>query len=219
MNVEIVAVLQPGENAAREFAAVGDQRGRRQVLRIGVDREPEQDQLDHRNADDHAEGQPVALELDEFLADDAEPAREREPAVVHRTLSCCLGPHVASCGLSSSLRVDFAHQVDEHVLEPGWTSRHSRPGSALNGASAASSRARSDPVTCSAVPNAATCSTAGKRTQAFGQLPARSSPVTSHVTSGWLAMTSAAVPLREQAARSGCSRACGSARLRPCSAC
>ena len=73
---EIVAVLQAGEDAAREFAAIGAQDGRGQMLRIGIDGESEQDQLDDGNADDHAEGQAIALELDELLADDAEPARE-----------------------------------------------------------------------------------------------------------------------------------------------
>ena len=44
---------------------------------------------------------------------------------------------------------------------PGSIRRHVRPGSALNGASAASSAAASVPVMCSAAPNAATWSTAG----------------------------------------------------------
>ena len=72
--LEITAVLETRENAARKLSPVGDQRRGWQVLGVGVDRESEQDQLHHRNADDHAEGQPIALELNEFLADDAKPA-------------------------------------------------------------------------------------------------------------------------------------------------
>ena len=76
---EIIGVLEGRENVTRKLTVVGDERGSRQMLRIGVDGEAEQDELDDRNADDHAEGQPVAFELDELLAYDAEPARDREP--------------------------------------------------------------------------------------------------------------------------------------------
>ena len=55
---------------------------RRQALGSRVDREAEQHQLQHRNADDHPEGQAVAPQLDEFLDDD--PAqREGESAAGH----------------------------------------------------------------------------------------------------------------------------------------
>ena len=45
----------------------GSEHRRGQVLGIRVDGVAEQHQLDHRDADHHAEGEPIALELDEFL--------------------------------------------------------------------------------------------------------------------------------------------------------
>ncbi len=79
--VEILAVRERRHDAARELAAVRIADGRRHVLRIGVDREAEQHELEHRNADDHREREPVAPKLDEFLADDAPPPRPGEDSV------------------------------------------------------------------------------------------------------------------------------------------
>src|SRR5437762_14167725 len=74
------------------------------MLGIGIDGEAEQRELNDRNADDHAEGQAVALQLDEFLADDAEPARDRE-VVAH------------SMNLGDRFFAGAAHQMDEYVFE------------------------------------------------------------------------------------------------------
>ena len=80
---EIIAVAQTRQDAARKFAAICNQRRSGQMLGIGIDGKPEQHQLNHGDADDHAEGEPVALELNEFLANDTQPSRERKPARVH----------------------------------------------------------------------------------------------------------------------------------------
>ena len=71
------------DRSKREAVAIGDQRSSGQVLGIGIDGETEQHELDHRNADNHAEGQPVTLELHELFGHDAEPARDREKRVHH----------------------------------------------------------------------------------------------------------------------------------------
>ena len=84
--VQVLAVPETGEDAARELAPVGVADGGGQVLGIGVDREPEQHELKDRNPDDHREREPVALELDELLAEDAGPARPGEDPV-HRAPS------------------------------------------------------------------------------------------------------------------------------------
>ena len=54
-----------------------DHRGR-QVLRVGVDRVAEQHQLHDRHADQHREGQPVAPQLHELLAQHGGDALERQ---------------------------------------------------------------------------------------------------------------------------------------------
>src|SRR6185436_20410030 len=143
---EIAAVRERARDAAREFARVDVEQHRRQALRIGVDRESEQHQLDDRDADDHAEREPVALQLDELLADDAEPARERKK-VGHGA-----GTAASSAGCAARLCIRWMNTSSR----PGSIRCHVRPGSLLNGARAASSVAASVPVTCSSEPNAAT---------------------------------------------------------------
>ena len=69
-DVEIAAVAQTPDNRARKDAVVGGINRRRQVLRVGIDGVAEQDELNHRDADHHAERQPVAPHLDEFLHHD-----------------------------------------------------------------------------------------------------------------------------------------------------
>src|SRR5690349_1088518 len=110
------------------------------MLWIGVDRESEQDQLRHRNPYDHRERQAIALELDELLADDAQPARKRKVRVHWR--------RVCMRWMKTSSR-------------PGSMRCQWRPGSAFSGAIDCSSFASSEPVMCSTLPNAATCSTPG----------------------------------------------------------
>jgi hypothetical protein len=77
-NPEIVAVGHGGDVGPRERPGVDHDHGGGQVFRVGIDRKAEEQQLDDRDADDHSEGQSVALELDELLEQDADPARERE---------------------------------------------------------------------------------------------------------------------------------------------
>ena len=59
-HVEIATVLHRRDEGARRRTGLGNHHGRRQVFRIRIDGEAEQHQLQDRNADDHAEGQPVA---------------------------------------------------------------------------------------------------------------------------------------------------------------
>ncbi len=67
--VEVGAVLERMEDRARLRPVVGEQHGGGQVARVGIDREAEEQHLDHRNAEHHREGEPVAAHLREFLHD------------------------------------------------------------------------------------------------------------------------------------------------------
>ena len=69
-HIEIAAVFQAGDKAARIAALVGVEHHGGQVLGIGVDGEAEQHQLHHRDADHHGEGDAVAPHLDKFLEHD-----------------------------------------------------------------------------------------------------------------------------------------------------
>src|SRR5205085_1794689 len=87
IEAEVAARLHRREQGARVRARVCREHRGRQPLRVGVDGVAEEDQLQHRDADDHAEGQAVAPELDELLDDDAGPAG---PGKHHWTLSSAL---------------------------------------------------------------------------------------------------------------------------------
>ena len=73
-DLEVIAVPHGRHVRPGERAGVGHDDGRGQLLGIGVDGVAKQNQLHDRNGDDHAEGQPVAFELDEFLEQNAVPA-------------------------------------------------------------------------------------------------------------------------------------------------
>jgi hypothetical protein len=73
-DLEVIAVLHRRDVGTSKRARIGHDDGGRQMLGIGIDRVAEKHQLHDRDADDHAEGQPVAFELDELLEQDAEPA-------------------------------------------------------------------------------------------------------------------------------------------------
>jgi hypothetical protein len=79
-DVEIAAVAQTPDQGARKRAVVRRINRRGQVLGIGVDGVAEQDELDHRDADHHAERQPVAPHLDELLQHDGPKPPEAECA-------------------------------------------------------------------------------------------------------------------------------------------
>src|SRR6185295_13862395 len=98
-------------------------------------------QLQHRDADDHAEGEPVALQLDELLDDDADPAR---PGKIHYAASTLL----VMRWMNTSSRLGRA--LSQRIFP-----------SFLKTAMACSSAAASSPVTCSVLPNAVTCDTPG----------------------------------------------------------
>src|SRR5205085_10105397 len=75
MDAEVAAGLHRREERARVLARVRRQRRRGQRLRVAVDGIAKEDELHHRDADDHPEGQAIALELDELLDDDPHPPR------------------------------------------------------------------------------------------------------------------------------------------------
>ena len=67
---EVAAVADGLQDGAGVRAVVGDAHGGGQVTRVGVDREAEEHELHERHAEHHAEGEPVAAHLHEFLDDD-----------------------------------------------------------------------------------------------------------------------------------------------------
>jgi hypothetical protein len=87
LHAEVAACLHRREQGARVDAGIGREHRGRQALGIGIDGVAEEDELQHGNADDHAEGEAVALELDELFHDDAEPALPRETVRSHWKLS------------------------------------------------------------------------------------------------------------------------------------
>ena len=76
--VEVIGRLHRRYEGACEFAVVGHDHRGGHLLRIGVDGVAEQRQLHDGNADDHAESDAVAAQLQEFLAHHAPPARPRK---------------------------------------------------------------------------------------------------------------------------------------------
>src|SRR6185369_8773263 len=175
--LEIAARAHRGEVAARELALLGaDDRGR-QVLRLGVDRVAEEEELDDRDADDHPERDAVAPELQELLVDDSPPAVEREAS--HR------GAPSASAELAIRWMKTSSRPVSAGAIRLAV--------SAVARRSATSTAAASPPVTCNADPNAATCSTPGSRSSRVATA-AMSPPCTLHVASFCASTISAAVP-------------------------
>jgi hypothetical protein len=78
LDVEVFRVLHRRDEAARKRALVADDDGGRQMLRVRVNRVAEERKLHDRQADDHAEGDAVAPQLQELLEHDAPPARDGE---------------------------------------------------------------------------------------------------------------------------------------------
>src|SRR6476661_3375107 len=124
---------------------VGYQDGRRKVLWVGVDRVAEEHDLDDWYAQHHAEGDAVALELQEFLQHDAPPARHRE----HH-------------GFGPKLSTDCSVRWMNTSSSPVAAGCTRLPVPAIASRNAASSAAASRPVTCSVDPKAATCSMPGR---------------------------------------------------------
>src|SRR5215470_10528541 len=76
--VEIRAVLHRVQQRSSLCALIGQNHGRRQVPRIGINRVTEQRELNKRNAEHHGEGETVAAHLHEFLRDDSAQALKRK---------------------------------------------------------------------------------------------------------------------------------------------
>jgi hypothetical protein len=142
-DIEVVAVFESADNCAGEDAVVGAEDGSREVFGIGVDGEAEEDELHHRDADHHAEGEPVAAHLDEFLGNDGPEPPEAELAGLHLKLSRALSMRL----MKTSSR-------------PGVMGRQ-RYGSASAGARLWRSWAAWRPLTWRVLPKATTCSMPG----------------------------------------------------------
>src|SRR5207244_2540690 len=175
-DAEVAARLHRGKQRARVGARIGREHRGRQALRVGVDRVAEEDELQHRDADDHAEGQAVALELDELLDDDPDPARPRE----------------AHCSSACTCSIRWMKTSSS----PAFDLRQRSSASSLNSAIARSSSASFSPVTCSVLPKAVTCATPALPLS----LPASSAsfaggPDTSQVASLKRCSTSSGVPV------------------------
>jgi len=78
VHAEIAAVFHRPDEAAGKNAVIGGEHRRRQRLRIGVDGESEQDQLQDRNSDDHGESEPIPAHLNELLREHRDEARPGE---------------------------------------------------------------------------------------------------------------------------------------------
>ena len=74
--IEVEAVLERSKNSASLRAGVSKQDRCRQMLGIRVDREPEEDELQQRDAKHHPEGHSIAPHLRELLHDDPHQTRE-----------------------------------------------------------------------------------------------------------------------------------------------
>ncbi len=61
--IEVSAVLHGVEQRSTLRTVIGEQDGRRQMPRIGIDRVTEQRELNQRNAEHHRKGEPVASHL------------------------------------------------------------------------------------------------------------------------------------------------------------
>jgi len=103
---EIVGVFERREKRSREDRVVLREDGGRQVLRIGVDRIAEEQELHDRHAQHHREGELVAPHLDELLADQRGEAMEVEAVSDHAKLSgaCFIIRMNTSSSVGSSCR-------------------------------------------------------------------------------------------------------------------
>jgi hypothetical protein len=68
---EIIALSERGDEAAGERPLIGGAERGRQVLRVGVDGEAEEQELHQRDPDHDAESHAVAHHLDELLEHDS----------------------------------------------------------------------------------------------------------------------------------------------------
>jgi hypothetical protein len=66
-DLEVAGILERAHERARERARLRADDGGRQRLRVHVDGIAEEDELHHRHADHHREGEAVTPHLDEFL--------------------------------------------------------------------------------------------------------------------------------------------------------
>ena len=76
---EVAAVFHGVDKPAHEGTVVRGEHRNRQILRIGINRKAEENELDDGNSKHHREGETVAPHLDEFLAQDRDEPDEIEP--------------------------------------------------------------------------------------------------------------------------------------------
>jgi hypothetical protein len=90
-DLEVAGVLGGANDAAHERAVVGGDHRSRQLARVAIDGVAEQHQLHDRHAEHHREGQAVAPQLHELLAQhghDAAPGKAPQPEQATATGSC-----------------------------------------------------------------------------------------------------------------------------------
>ena len=90
-HLEVAGVLGGANDAAHEGAVVGGDHGGRQLARVAVDGVAEQHQLHDRHTEHHREGQAIAPELHELLAQHGHDAAPRQAE------QCTPGPATGSC--------------------------------------------------------------------------------------------------------------------------
>src|SRR5579872_15815 len=187
--MKIGRVLQRLQDRAAEIAVFLQEHRGRQVVRRGVDRIPKQQELHHRDHDDHRERNAVTPQLDELLDDHRIAATpEAEARLPDLALMISFARH-AHWKLSL-VRVISSMNTSS---SDGSLASQCNPLPSRHGAMLASSAARSRPDTCRLLPNGAIMSIPGRPARR-SCTSRRSSPVTVYVESADFAITSCTVP-------------------------
>ena len=110
--VEVPRGLHRADEGARAGAPVVIEHHRGRVADVGVDRVPEEQELQHWEDDHHGEGEPVAAELEELLAGDGEEAAEpHDAAASSRTIETKASSTVARARAQRSTGIPSASRT------------------------------------------------------------------------------------------------------------
>src|ERR1700730_16401579 len=172
--VEKGGVFQRFQDRARKIAVLLQQHRARQIARRRVDGVAEQQKLHHRDHHDHAERDPVAPELDEFLDHHGIAAQpEAEPRLAD------VASRAGLFGDDAHWKLSFARVISSMNTSSSDGAECCQCNSPCSrqGAMVASSAALSRPDTCRLVPNGATMSMPGWPAS-WSESLCRSSPVT-----------------------------------------
>src|SRR5690606_27324998 len=144
----VVGHLQRRDDGAAVVVVAHRQQSRRKLLGVVVDRVAEEDELDQRHSQHHAEGQAVAAHLGEFLQE-----QRLEPGEGEEGMARC----AAHSMLSFEAPMNWMNTSSRLV----WPCSTVVSGRSPSGRTVSASASRSAPTTCSVVPNGATWSTPG----------------------------------------------------------